>query len=89
MSKSKTSYLFYLLVGLIPIIYYIMYKIDNPKNIPLGGYHFYTSVKSPDISKIEFYKNNDLLNTWQTSFKKYKQIDYLEKNDLKRIMGLC
>ena len=87
MSKSKTSYLFYLLVGLIPIIYYIMYKIDHPKNIPLGGYHFYTSVKSPDISKIEFYKNNDLLNMWQTSFKKYKQIDYLEKNDLKSDKG--
>lgn len=87
MVKSKTSYFFYLLVLLIPIIYYVTYKIDNPKNTPTGGYHFFTSIKSPNISKIEFYKKNELLNTWSLSFNKYKQIDYINKNDLQDDSG--
>lgn len=78
MIKNKKLTLYYFLLLVFPILFFVLHKIDQPKNTTTGLFQFYTSIKAPQLIRLDFYKNDKVLANWPGPFDSYKQIDFLD-----------
>lgn len=78
MSENKKTKWVYVLVLLLPGLYFWMYKSERSENVTHQNFHFYTSIKSKQIESIQLIKNEKQITEWIGSLPVYKQLDYIE-----------
>lgn len=83
MIKLKNIVVPYLLVLIFPILFYALYKADQPKEPNNGVFQFYTSVQSQHVTRLDFYQGDHILSSWDGPFTTYKQLDYVKSSPIK------